>query len=75
MTTTVFSAPPGWGKTRRAKFLARFYRCRTVTDDWLPGAQIRPSGLHLTNVNLTGATPPNNVTFVCEGWKEIQHVL
>lgn len=49
----VFSAPPGWGKTRHAQALMRQYGCTSVVDNWKLDTPLVAGALHLTNIPAT----------------------
>lgn len=68
MSTVVFSAPQGWGKTRNAQQLRREFGCSKVVDGWDPWSDpITRGALHLTNVHADHIALPRGIRVVSRG--------
>ena len=67
--TIILSAPQGWGKTSKAKNLAKQYGCQSIVDEWTPAETIKPGALHLTNIHPKEIRPITGASLVATGWK------
>ena len=71
LKTTIFSAPGGWGKSRRAEELLAEFGCKKLIDPWELHKKLTPNALHLTNCppkQLKDFSNLPNVRLVLRGW-------
>lgn len=67
----VFSAPQGWGKTRKAEQLRQEFGCQTIVDDWMPHMELTPNALHFTHLRSDEITQNSYALpyrLVARGW-------
>lgn len=69
MTAVIFSAPQGWGKTRKARQLATEFGCKHLKDEWTCGDPMQKDTLHLTNEHPDDIPNLPGVRVVSRGWK------
>lgn len=71
----IFSAPQGWGKTKKAWALMAEFGCSSVVEEWQPGQAVQAGMLHLTNAPPDQVTLPpgcNDAVVIARGWSEHQ---
>lgn len=69
MSTVIFSAPQGWGKTRKARQLATEFGCKHWKDEWTCGEPMQANTLHLTNEHPDDIPKLTGVLVVARGWE------